>query len=370
MARKPLTAGRWLGIFTGSIVLVLLVAVLIWRGDILRAMLDPQVPFQTYTPPPAPDYADRSSWALWDAKSDRSADASVFFVSSTTFNGGKHWNSPIGDRTANAYLHRVVLPNFAGPFALSGDVSAPFYRQGSLYTRLSLRDDAREARAFAYQDVEAAFAAWLKRHPDGPIVLAGVEQGADLLARLLRDRVAKDQTLKSRLVAAYLMDTIVPQGAIDLPVCATRDQAGCFAAWSMIDEGKEGVASRRMRRALFWDDKGRLEEIGSVPIVCFNPVSGAADNVPTEPRRHLGAANATGLEWGLRPAFIDRQVGAVCRDGFLRNTRLKTESFRENRSWANRRKATPYNLFYADTEADVLARLAVWKANQTTDLTQ
>ena len=370
MARKPLSARRWLGIISGSLVLLLLVSVLIWRGDILRAMLDPKVPFQTYTPPTAPDYAARASWALWDAKTDRSKEAAVFFVSSTTFNGGKHWNSPIGDRTANAYLQRVVLPNFAGPFSLAGDVSAPLYRQGSLYTRLTLREDAREARAFAYQDVEAAFEAWLKRHPDSPIVLAGVEQGADLLARLLRDRVSKDRALKKRLVAAYLMDTIVPQGAIDLPVCATREQAGCFAAWSMIDEGKDGVAGRRMRRALFWDEKGRLEEIGDAPIVCFNPVSGASDGAATAPRRHLGAANATGLEWGLRPAFIDRQVGAVCREGFLRNTRLNTESFRENRSWANRRKATPYNLFYADIEADVLARLAVWKANQTTDLKQ
>ena len=33
-------------------------------------------------------------------------------------------------------------------------------------------------------------------------------------------------------------------------------------------------------------------------------------------------------------------------------------------SWADRRKARPYNLFYADTEADVHARLTAWEATQ------
>ncbi|MFA5601814.1 MAG: DUF3089 domain-containing protein, partial [Phenylobacterium sp.] len=35
-----------------------------YREDILRTGLDPRVPFQTYTPPPAPDYAQTSAWAL------------------------------------------------------------------------------------------------------------------------------------------------------------------------------------------------------------------------------------------------------------------------------------------------------------------
>lgn len=368
--RKKMTARQWLRILAGVIILLLLVAVLVLRGDILRGMLDPGVPFQTYDPPAAPDYRDDSAWALKDAMTDRTGEASVFFLHSTTFNGGKDWNGPIGDPEADAYLHRVVLPNFAGPFAMAGKVSAPLYRQGSLYTRLSMREDAREARSFAYRDVDAAFSQWLNDHPDGPIVLAGAEQGGDLLARLLRDRVLKDDALKSRLVAAYLMDSIVPEGALDMPVCKSRNQAGCLVAWSMVAEGEEAVVNRRMRRALFWDDKGRLMETGYVPIVCVNPVSGSDEATSTAPRRHLGAANATGLEWGLRPAFIDRAVGAECREGFLRNTRLKTESFRENRGWADRRKATPYNLFYADTEADVLARLAMWKSNQTTEIQQ
>ena len=51
-----------------------------------------------------------------------------------------------------------------GSSARAGAVSAPRYRQASLYTRLTLREDARDARAFAYQDIVAAFEAWLERH--------------------------------------------------------------------------------------------------------------------------------------------------------------------------------------------------------------
>ena len=54
MSIGKLTLRQWAG-WTGlAILLLLATALAIWRGDILRASLDPQVPFQTYTPPPAP----------------------------------------------------------------------------------------------------------------------------------------------------------------------------------------------------------------------------------------------------------------------------------------------------------------------------
>jgi len=162
------------GVLIGLVALIV-VAILIWRGDILRSGLDPEVPFQTYDPPPAPDYAERSAWALLEETA--TGEAAVFFVHSTTYDGGDHWNAPIDEPGAEGWLRRSVLPNHAALFARSGAVSVPLYRQASLYTRLTIREDAREARAFAYQDVLAAFDAWLTRNPDGPIIIAGVEQG-------------------------------------------------------------------------------------------------------------------------------------------------------------------------------------------------
>ncbi len=355
---------QWAG-WTGlCFVVVLVAAVAVWRGDILRAGLDPQVPFQTYTPPPAPDYSDPTAWALRDARGRDSGPAAIFFVHSTTYDGGREWNGPIGDAKADAWLKRVVLPNYAGPFARAGEISAPRYRQGSLYTRLTLRDDAREARAFAWRDIAAAFDVWIARHPDGPIVLAGLEQGGDLVERLVRERVADDPALRARLVAVYLMDTVVAADGLspEVPACASRADVGCIVAWSPVSEGNDGAGQRRLRRALVWDERGRLVDLAGREAVCVNPVTGSTDAAPVEARLHHGATNATGLEWGVRPALMAREIATQCRGGLLRHTELKTESFRETGGWSDRRKSRPYNLFYGDIEADVQARMLVWQA--------
>ena len=65
---RGLTTRQWIGYIGFVLVFLLTAAVAVWRGDILRAGLDPQVPFQTYKPPPAPDYADPRAWALLDAR--------------------------------------------------------------------------------------------------------------------------------------------------------------------------------------------------------------------------------------------------------------------------------------------------------------
>lgn len=361
---KHLTLRQWIGYSGFVLVFLLTAAVAVWRGDILRAALDPQIPFQTYRPPPAPDYAQPSAWALLDARVQGSGAANVFFVHSTTFDGGRDWNGAIGDKKADAYLERVVLPNYAGPFARAGAVSAPRYRQASLYTRLTLRDDAREARAFAYDDILSAFDVWLGRHPTGPIVLAGVEQGADLLDRLIRERIAPDPALRSRMVAAYLMDAIIAVENLpaDTPPCDDRRQIHCVVAWSQVGAPDDAAAHRRLRRATVWDERGQFVDLAGRRPVCVNPVTGGTGEARVPARLHRGATNATGLEWGARPALMAREVETQCRDGLLRHSWPDLESFKERGSWADRRKARPYNLFYGDIEEDVAERLAVYAA--------
>lgn len=363
MSKRRLTWRQAIGYTGFGLVGLLLAAVVVWRGDILRAGLDPQIPFQTYQPPEEPDYSKSTSWALNNATVPGSAGAAVFFVHSTTYDGGEGWNGEVGDADADSYLKRVVIPNYAGPFARSGEISAPLYRQGSLFTRLTLRDDAREARAFAYQDVERAFSMWLSQHPNQPIILAGVEQGGELVARLIKEHVATNPALNQWLVAVYIMDAIVPEGmSPQVAGCTSASEVGCMVAFSQITEGSDGAARRRLRRALIWDDRGRLVELQGRKPMCVNPVSGSDDGAAVPERRHLGAANATDMEWGLRPAFIDRHVSSQCRDGLLWHSPVRSESFRQWSGWTARRKAQPYNLFYADIEADALRRLEAWKA--------
>ncbi|SDQ20437.1 DUF3089 domain-containing protein [Brevundimonas sp. 374] len=358
---RRLTFRQWVGYAGFAAVFVLTAAVAVWSGDILRAGLDPQVPFQTYKPPPAPDYRKTSAWALVDQGTLNQA--AVFFVMPTTFDGGAEWNGPIDDARANAYMRRVVLPNYASPFAREGRVSAPLYRQASLYTRLTLRDDAREARAFAYEDVKAAFELWLQQHPAGPIVIAGVEQGGELTARLVRDQLRANPALKDRLVAAYLIETLVGREMFRQAIspCDVADQTGCIVAWASVQDGDEASARRKLRRALEWDDRGNLVNLSTDPI-CVNPVTGAASQPRAPARQHSGATNATGLEWGARPALTGRLISTECRGGLLWHSAPDADFLTAGGSWADRRKIVPYNLFYGDIERDVSVRLAAWRA--------
>jgi len=367
MAERPKGFKRWLVAGLLAFTAVVVVAGVVWRDDIQRTGLDPKVPFQTYDPPPAPDYGQPSSWYLspnppnaWRA-SDPPAD--IFFLSPTTFDGGGDWNSPIGDARSARIFQRTMAPNYAGPFVRVGRLFAPRYRQASLYTLLTLRDDARDARRFAYDDVAAAFRQYRDEYNKGrPFIIVGVEQGGALAARLLAEEIAPHARMSRLIAAAYLIETPVPANAPPLPPCLRRGQPGCVAAWVSVRQGDADRAKAILDRSLVWGPTGQLENLNGRLPLCFNPLLGAVSDQPAPARLNLGAANATGLEWGARPPFLSRQVSAVCEGGVLHVSRPKSTALRRTGSWADRRKVPGYNLFYADLEADAKARLAALMA--------
>ncbi len=353
-------------VLTGVVVLVAaaLTTFLIWRKDILQALLNPQLPYAVYRPPPAPAYDNPAAWALLPGPvkaTDGPAD--VFFIHPTTFDGGRDWNGPVGDATSARRLARVILPNYAGPFAAAGRVFAPRYRQASLYTSLTLFDDAIEAREFAYGDVRAAFASFLRRSPrDRPIVLVGVEQGGVLAARLLRETISADPSLRGRLAAAYFVETAVPADEYGpgsaSPACASPTSTDCVVAWISAPWLDFGRARRIMNRSVVWNDRDHLVGLDDRAPLCVNPLLGAESLDDAPARWNRGAASATGLEWGARPGFLARQVGARCVDGILRVTRPRSASLRPSGGWIERLRVAPYNLFWADLEADAQTRVA------------
>jgi len=353
---------------TGLVVLVVAAAV-VWREDILRTALDPKVPFQTYEPPPAPDYARADAWALRGSATEPAGEADVFFIHPTTFDGGSDWLGPIDDPESAGLLERVMLPNYAGPFAEAGRIFAPRYRQSSLYTQLTLRDDARDARAYPYRDIRAAYDHYRATWDQGrPLILAGVGQGAELVDRLAADLIAEDPSLRDRLAAVYVMDAVISADAhgpnASLPACGRRDEAGCIVAWAQVREGADDLARHRLGRAHIWTDRGNLTPLAGRRALCVNPVLGAVSDALVPARLSQGAANASGLEWGSRPPFISRQVETQCVDGVLRHSLPRSQSLRPSGSWADRRKSPPYNLFYADIEVDALARVAALRHRQ------
>jgi hypothetical protein len=136
-----------------------------------------------------------------------------------------------------------------------------------------------------------------------------------------------------------------------------RDQAGCIAAWASVPASEIDRGRILLDRALVWDANGDLVNLQG-PSLCFNPILGATVDEAAPARMHQGAANATGLEWGARPAFLARQVAAHCEGGILRVSTPKSASLKPSGSWTEQRMAPRFNLFYADLESDAGARVA------------
>lgn len=357
---------RRLWFAVAGVAVVLAVAGYAWRSDILQTLLDPHQPFQTYRPPAAPDYADAKGWARLPPNpvnwtySDPPAD--VFFIHPTTYPGGRHWNGPIDDRKADKTLNWTMLPNYAGPFLRVGRVFAPRYRQASLYTFLTLRDDARDARRFAYGDVKAAFDYFIAHYNGGrPIIIAGADQGGALAERLAAD-VAADPNLRQRLVAVYAQRAMVladsHRDGAPVPACRSRGQAGCIVAYLTVPLGEDRRARRTLDRGLVWNARGDLQELGRREVLCVNPLTGGTGEAIAPVESNLGAANATGLEWGTTPGTLPRQVSAQCMEGLLRVSDPESPNLQGGRGWIARRQSPPFNLFYGDLEADAKARVS------------
>ena len=363
-------SGRWACFGALLVLIVLAIAVAADWDDIMRTGLDPREPFQTYTPPPAPDYAKASAWALVPQSPDKvvagDPPADVFFVHPTTFDGGKNWNGPIDDAWTQRLLTQVMLPNYAGPFARVGRIFAPHYRQASLYAHQTLREDARAARIFAYGDVLQAFHYYLAHYNQGrPVVIVGVEQGGLIADRLLRESVDRDPELVRRLAAAYLIDTLVPsapyEGAAPVPACLKREEAHCVVGWMAVEESDPNRAKQLRSRSLIWTADDQLDNLTDGQMtLCVNPLLGAQSNEEAPERLNLGAANATELEWGVRPPYLPRQVSAQCVDGILRFSHPHSASLKPAANWPDKYKARNNNLFFADLEADAMKRVAVY----------
>ncbi len=135
-----------------------------------------------------------------------------------------------------------------------------------------------------------------------------------------------------------------------------------MVAWISVRKGDFPQVISILSRSKIWNDDGHLVNLAGAPILCVNPLLGAASDADAPARANLGAANATGLEWGARPGFMVRQVGARCVGGILRVSRPRSASLRPQGSWAERLRSPAYNLFWADLEADSLARVAAWRA--------
>ena len=359
---------RWLKsallIAVGGFLVLIAIASVILRDDIYQSFLDPGIPFQTYERPPVPAYASAEAWAA-RPETDHAESPAIFFLHPTTYDGGAHWNAPI-DRPQEAdTIDRIILPNWAAPFAVGGaQVYAPRYRQASLYSFMNNREDSVSARLLAHDDVQAAFTAFLDRvDPQRAIVLVGVDQGALHGLGLLLERFAVDEALRARLAAAYLLEAPIPldlfEGPLSvLPPCDSAEAVRCVVAYAAARPEERQRIFALTERSMSWTADKELEFVTERALLCTNPLNWTTSEDYAPDRLHRGGAAAEGLSLGETPSAMANQTDAQCQNGVLMVDQPRASALRRAGRLGEDRRAPDFNLFYMDLAQNAAQRLA------------
>jgi hypothetical protein len=344
-----------------ALVALLIVAAWVFRDQVYRTFQDPGVPFQTYSPPPGADYALADGWYARDGFVDEDEPA-IFFVHPTTYSGGGNWNGQLDKLSSVEAVTSVMLPNYAAPFAKAGALFAPRYRQASLYAFMNNREDSVRARLFAYGDIQRAFDAFAAQIGETrPIILAGYGQGGLDVLGLLLDRFASDETLRTRLVAAYVIESPVPldlfAGPLQaIPPCATPEDVRCVYGFTSAMATEEGRIHIITERAMSWTPEGRLDFVDGRGLLCVNPLLSAVSNEYASARQHRGGVAAEGLDPDAVPAPIPAQTGAQCADGVLFFEQPRSRALHRPHRLVEDYRLPPFNLFYEDLRFDAARR--------------
>ncbi|MFP6659994.1 MAG: DUF3089 domain-containing protein [Myxococcota bacterium] len=279
----------------------------------------PSQPYDAYTAPPAPDYAQPESWAarpgmrspalevppgLAPGEAQWTELVHVFFLHPTTYFWRFAWNAGIHGWLANRIVD-VTLRDQASAFNAAGRIFAPRYRQLTLSGFLGHPEAMEKGLALAYSDVRRAFQYFLDHENEGrPILLVGHSQGSRLLLRLL-DEFYREGDLRERLVAAYPIGTRTIQegdrqkpGA--LPICRTPEQSGCLISWRTFAPGSP------------WGPGP--DEDASEDVVCINPLTWRHDQPVAPASANLGSLPVSIFSLSRpEPAL----VGTHCAHGAL-----------------------------------------------------
>lgn len=214
--------------------------------------------FNSVAPQAAPDYSNTDHWAALPDREDfadktppffkdrqATATTDVFFVHPTIYIGKKgqdQWNGPIDDSELNKKTDETTIKYQASVFNGSGKIYAPRYRQAHIHAYYNkdpkFKDDMEKALRFAYEDVKVAFEYYLEHYNNGrPIIIASHSQGSSHAALLLNDFFGPDSPIADQLVVGYLIGMPIKKKEVNLPVCETPEQTGCYCSWGTYTRG-------------------------------------------------------------------------------------------------------------------------------------
>ena len=335
--------------------------------QVLIKQATPQGHFQAPPTASGPDYSKAENWVdrpeILDGPSSylpagvtiSEGPAAIFYVHPTTYLKRDRWNAPLSGDAESDNRVNLFVQSQASAFSSAGKIWAPRYRQAAFGAFLLKSDDAQKALDLAYSDVSSALDEFLKRNPQGPIILAAHSQGALHLSRLLRERAAQ---LKGRLVAAYVggwpLSTTADLPATGLAPCSAADETGCVLSWQsfgqpanpdlILDawEGTKGPTGVKRERK---------------DMLCVNPLTGTKDGV-APPQNNPGTLVPTA---NITEATLEAgKVGARCENGLL----LLDGEIPALGPFVlpgNNYHVYDYALFWAAIRNDATRRLAAWR---------
>ncbi len=351
--------------FLALILLFLLFALIYYRDDIFQSLQDPGQPYQTYKLPPKPDYNQDYAWVelpnLTLDRHDLPQGGDVFVIVPELYKGGDHWNVPIERFKTRQKIQTIIRPNYVAPYRSAGRVFAPYYRQASMYTFMTNREDAKKAQSLAYQDIRAAFEIFLEHNkPERPIIIAGHGQGASHAQRLLADYF--QGPLSKRLAAAYIIDHPMPLSHFDGQLsaqtpCESETDTMCVVAWGAFMPRDEQIARRFVSRLKVYNDE-TYKAVNGTPLLCINPLLWKRSNDYAPRRLHRGGVAALAFEPDIKPAPLTKQVGTQCEDGILYVDRPKSRSLRRPIRIGGKYRTLPSNLFYEDIRLNAAVRVS------------
>jgi hypothetical protein len=207
--------------------------------------------FDNKSIPTAPNYANEKSWAVLPTKypatlqeyvpiNVQDLKADVFYVYPTLLldKNDLRWNASIDDKIQNDKVVHTAVKNQASPFATSGRIYVPFYRQAHIKSYSLYDKGGKQAFEIAYADVKKAFEFYLKNYNKGrPIIIVSHSQGTNHTIQLLKD-FFDGQVLQKRLIAAYIPGMgVKPNEFKTIQEMTKPNETGGFVSWNTRKKG-------------------------------------------------------------------------------------------------------------------------------------
>lgn len=362
-----------------TLAIIAMIAFSFFGSRIMQGVLTPRVAFSAPPPLPGNFYETPMGWlarpdgrkddpARWQPKGApalpapeaRTGAAAVFFIHPTSAFDTTRWNAPAGEPVSSAQAARFLRLQ-ASALAASGPVWAPRYRQAVFGAFMTDNAASKQAIDLAYGDVKAAFEAFLRANPEGPLILAAHSQGTLHLLRLLAER-AGGTDFRPRLVAVYAPGWPISVAhdlpALGLPGCTGKQQTGCILSWqSFAPPADPEQVLGVFDAGTGFDGKPRR---GSA-MLCVNPLTGSDTTAPASDSANQGVLVGDGepATTRLMPGFI----GAQCSGrGILLLDRA--HALGSAIMPGNNYHAYDYSMFWSNIRKDALERLAAWQATR------